>query len=243
VAQQPLPFDDAPPAAAPVTHGLPAVLFARHRRARRYILRVLPDGTLRVTLPRWGTLRDARRFVEESQAWVTRQRAARAAEATVSRVWREGAVVLVDGRPQTLRLEREAGRVTLWCGESRIPLRGEAPPGDLRPLVERWLRARARRDLPPALLDLAARHGLTVAQVSVRNQQSRWGACSRQGRITLNWRLLQVPPFVREYVLLHELMHLRELNHSPRFWRHVARVCPEHRQARHWLRTEGRRLF
>ena len=97
--------------------------------------------------------------------------------------------------------------------------------------------------LPDALRALAASHGVTMTRVSVRNQRSRWGACSSQGAITLNWRLIVVPAFVREYVMLHELMHRRELNHSRRFWRHVAVVCPRYQEARRWLLTEGQRLF
>jgi predicted metal-dependent hydrolase len=79
--------------------------------------------------------------------------------------------------------------------------------------------------------------------VSVRDQQSRWGACSAKGVITLNWRLIRVPAFVREYVLLHELMHRRELNHSRRFWRLVAACCPRHAEARTWLKREGKLLW
>jgi predicted metal-dependent hydrolase len=77
----------------------------------------------------------------------------------------------------------------------------------------------------------------------VRNQKARWGSCSAQGVITLNWRLILVPEFVRDYVMLHELMHRRELNHSRRFWKLVAAVCPRHRDARQWLLTDGQRLF
>ena len=82
-----------------------------------------------------------------------------------------------------------------------------------------------------------------MTRVSIRNQRSRWGSCSRRGTIPLNWRLVQVPPFVREYVLLHELMHRRELNHSARFWRLVAAACPRYVEARRWLRIDGARLF
>jgi predicted metal-dependent hydrolase len=82
-----------------------------------------------------------------------------------------------------------------------------------------------------------------VSRVSIRNQRTRWGACSATGTITLNWRLIQVPDFVREYVLVHELMHRRELNHSRRFWRLVAACCPRLREARTWLRHEGKTLW
>lgn len=239
--QPPLPFPDAE-GATPAT-ATPAIVLVRHRCARRYILRVLPDGTLRVTLPRWGSRREALRFVDDSREWVARQRAAQAGEAAAACRWRVGAAVLVDGEPAVLRVEQRPDGMRLWCGEAHVPLQGPCDPGDLRGPVTRWLRARARRELPAALRALAAQHGLRVRRVSVRNQRSRWGACSRQGSITLNWRLVQVPPDVREYVLLHELMHLRELSHSSRFWRLVARVCPHFQQARRWLREEGTRLF
>ncbi len=170
-------------------------VFVRHRWARRYILRVLDDGTLRVTLPRWGSKREALSFVEQSRPWIDSQRATRIA------------------RPALVHPDEPA------------------------------LRKRALRELPPALRVLAGAHGITVTRISVRNQRSRWGACSATGAITLNWRLILVPDFVREYVMLHELMHRRELNHSERFWRHVRAVCPRHQEARHWLLTDGQRLF
>lgn len=179
-----LPFRESP------------TVFVRHRWARRYILRILDDGTLRVTLPRWGSKREAQAFVHESAPWIARQ--------------------------------RDLKHVTA----SARPRLDETP-----------LRARAAAELPPQLLALAARHDINVARVSIRNQRSRWGACSAKGAITLNWRLILVPAFVREYVMLHELMHRHELNHSRRFWRLVAEVCPLHRDARRWLLSDGQALF
>ena len=169
--------------------------FVRHRSARRYILRVMDDGTVRVTLPRWGSKRDALAFVQTSTVWIEQQRQGKSA------------------RPAVAHPDEPA------------------------------LRARARVELPDALRALAAQHDVTVTRVSVRNQRSRWGACSAQGAITLNWRLVLVPAFVRDYVMLHELMHRRELNHSRLFWRHVAAVCPRYQEARRWLLTEGQQLF
>jgi predicted metal-dependent hydrolase len=180
----------------------PVIVFVRHRRARRYIMRVLTDGTIRVTLPRWGAKREALAFVEANAAWVNDQRA----------------------RRQTTAAAR-------------------TPPSALRPLVEQWYRRKAARELPAMLMSLARAHDISIARVSVRDQRSRWGACSSRGTITLNWRLIQVPNFVREYVLLHELMHRRELNHSRRFWRLVAACCPRHLEARRWLKREGKLLW
>jgi predicted metal-dependent hydrolase len=92
------------------------------------------------------------------------------------------------------------------------------------------------RELPARLLTLASGLDLKVTKVSIRNQRWRWGSCSRNGHICLNWRLVAMPDWVRDYVLLHELMHLKRMDHSPRFWKLVARVCPTFQEARTWLR-------
>jgi predicted metal-dependent hydrolase len=100
-------------------------------------------------------------------------------------------------------------------------------------------RAQARVELPARLRQLAASLGLQVTKVSVRNQRARWGSCGRDGHICLNWRLMLMPAWVREYVLIHELMHLRRLDHSPAYWRLVAAACPAYQDARRWLVANG----
>jgi predicted metal-dependent hydrolase len=87
-------------------------------------------------------------------------------------------------------------------------------------------------------MELAKLHGIEVARVSVRNQRSRWGSCSRRGTISLNWRLIQTPAWVRDYIILHELAHRREMNHSDRFWREVERLCPDYLAAERWLKAQ-----
>ena len=166
--------------------------FIRHPRARRYVIRVRPDGTVRVTVPRWGSRRHAELFAEQQRPWIERQR--------------------------TRALERPAGGPTHT------------------PEALRALRLQAARDLPARLRDLAEHHGLHVSRISVRNQRTRWGSCSPSGHICLNWRLVLMPEAVREYVLIHELMHLRRLDHSRHFWRLVAHACPDYEDARQWLR-------
>ena len=101
------------------------------------------------------------------------------------------------------------------------------------------MQERARRELPPRLLALAARHQLTVRRISIRNQRLRWGSCGRTGHICLNWRLVLMPDEVRDYVLIHELMHLRRMDHSPQFWALVVEACPGHAHAREWLRNNA----
>ena len=126
-----------------------------------------------------------------------------------------------------------------WAEQERTRQLAAARPPD----VERELRTRAGRELPPQLQALARRFGLEVARVSIRGQRSRWGACSAAGHITLNFRLLLMPPDVREYILIHELMHLRQANHSRRFWRLVQEACPAFREAERWLKHHGPSLM
>jgi hypothetical protein len=120
--------------------------------------------------------------------------------------------------------------------------RARATRSDIAPDERRTLQARARADLPARLLELADRHGLTVTRISIRDQRSRWGSCGPTGHICLNWRLVALPDWVRDYVLVHELMHLRRLDHSPAYWGLVEQACPEYRDARGWLRDHGKRF-
>ncbi len=122
-----------------------------------------------------------------------------------------------------------------WVERQRARLLNPAHGAEER----RGLCERARRELPPRLTALAAEHSLSVSRVSVRNQRTRWGSCGRDGHICLNWRLVLMPEWVSEYVMLHELMHLRRMDHSPAYWRFLADACPGYRAARAWLRAHG----
>jgi len=116
-------------------------------------------------------------------------------------------------------------------------------PSNVRADVERDLRDLARERLMARLATLAAELGLSVTKITIRNQRSRWGSCSRKGAIALNFRLVQMPPAVADYVLIHELTHLKQQNHGRRFWRLVEGACPSFRDAERWLRHHGRSLF
>ena len=111
--------------------------------------------------------------------------------------------------------------------------------GDLRPTLESHFLRRAKIELSARAWELAAETGMDVKEVTVRNQRTRWGSCSSGGVISLNWRLIQAPLFVRDYIIFHELMHLREMNHSSRFWARVEEVCPGWRDAERWLKQNG----
>jgi predicted metal-dependent hydrolase len=216
------------------------VEFVRVRRARRYILRVRPGGTLRITIPRGGSRRDAEAFLASHLRWAEQERIRVAAQhAPVE--WRVGDTVLLRGEPTVLRVEHGRRTAMLLVGDQRVRVDDES--GNVRPAVETALRHIAVGELIPRLHQLAREHALTVSRVTIRNQRSRWGSCSRRGAIALNFRLVQMPPSICEYVMLHELMHLRQQNHSRRYWRLVEQVYPDFREAERWLRVEGRSLF
>ena len=208
----------------------------RNPHARRYLLRLRPDGTARVTIPRGGSTEVARQFVERHAAWLERQFQRLQAQPRKPAVWTIGTEILLRG--DAVRIEAgfngESG-ITRFGGE----LIRVSNPADLRSAIEGHLRQLATRELPPRVLELAIRHGLTVRRITVRSQKSRWGSCSRRGTISLNWRLIQTPAFVSDYICLHELTHLRQMNHSPRFWREMERVCPDYPMAERWLKEHS----
>jgi predicted metal-dependent hydrolase len=210
-----------------------AVVIARHRYARRFVLRLTDEQTLRLTVPRGASIASGLEFAARQSGWIARERSRLSTKAAP---WRHGTIVLFRG--ERVPLAVSGGEVT-WSGE-RVPLESLA---DLRQVVQTRMRSIATETLPARCLDLADAHGLKITRVSVRDQRSRWGACSSRRVITLNWRLVQMPARVSDYVILHELMHLRQPNHSLRFWREVATVCPEWRDAERWLRRHGRDIL
>jgi len=215
------------------------LLLVRHARARRYVLRLRPDGTARVTVPRGGSVAEARRFAHRNLAWLEAQLQRPPAAPPTLAEWRPGTEVLFRGELARVEVAVNGHNVVRFGLET---LTTTNLTGNLRPAIERHLRRLAERELPLRVMEFAARHQLSVRRVTVRNQRTRWGSCSRRGTISLNWRLIQTPPFVCDYIILHELMHLREMNHSPRFWHQVEAVCPGFGAAEQWLKQHSRLL-
>jgi hypothetical protein len=212
------------------------IAFVRNPRARRYVLRLRPDGTARVTIPRGGSAVEARRFAERSKGWLERELHRLCTRPTRPKEWLIGTEILFRGEPVKIEagVNGESGRIRLGSDVFKVT----DPAADLRPAIELHLWRLAAKELPPRVLEFAALHESPVRRVTVRNQRSRWGSCSRRGTISLNWRLIQAPPYVRDYIILHELSHL-EMNHSARFWREVERVCPDYKMAERWLKQHS----
>jgi len=213
-----------------------ALVFVRSGRARSYRLTLRKDGVAIATIPVRGTEAGARAFVLEQQDWLARARARHARRPRAAEVWAVGTAVLWRGELTEIRdTGGDKPTVCLAADIFRVP----SLAGDLRSALEKQFTRRARIELPARAWELAAETGAAVKQVTVRNQRSRWGSCSAGGTISLNWRLVQAPEPVRDYIIYHELAHLWEMNHSDRFWARVAQVCPGWREAEHWLKRSG----
>lgn len=216
----------------------PAGLLLRHSlRARTYRLTLRRDGQVVVTVPRRGSESEARNFAAQHGDWIERARARQSRRPRAAAEWIVGTSVLWRGAMTEIRVADAALHPRVCLAADVFPVSTLA--GDLRGALERQFERRARIELPARTWELAAETGTDIRQVTIRNQRSRWGSCSASGTISLNWRLVQAPEFVRDYIIYHELMHRREMNHSNRFWRQVAEVCPGWRDAERWLKQNG----
>lgn len=213
-----------------------AVSIKRNPRARRLILRLDPaSGLPVVTLPARTPLRQADAFLRNNVGWLE-SRLGRAPDAVA---FEDGALFPLRGVP--CRIAHRGGR-----GLVQLEPHGKEPclsvPGDAAHLSRRitdWLTREARRDFEAAVAHYAAESGKSAAGIRIGDAKSRWGSCSSSGVLTFSWRLVLAPPHVLDYLAAHEVAHLAEMNHGPRFWALVARLDPNHGKARAWLKTNG----
>jgi predicted metal-dependent hydrolase len=212
------------------------LLFVHHPRARRYLLRLQADGIARVTIPRRGSLSAARDFASRNIGWLEQQFQRLAQQPKTPVRWEVGKEIHFRG--ELVRIEVHDNQIRFGTEQIEV----SDPAADLKPAIQRLLQKLAQRELPARVMELARLHGIEVTRVSVRNQRTRWGSCSRRGTISLNWRLVMTPAFVRDYIILHELTHRRQMNHSDKFWQEVERLCPDYPAAERWLKQHSKLL-
>ncbi|MCL6250381.1 M48 family metallopeptidase [Altererythrobacter sp. KTW20L] len=218
------------------------VTIRRHTRATRLTMRLAPDGSeVRITLPRWGSTRDAMAFAQERAGWVEAQ-LARIPQALHiapgSRVPYRGQDLLVDWQEKAPRRPRMA--------DDRITLGG--PQDNLAPRLQRWLEREALALLADDLAFYCSRAGEDQPQLRLSRAQRRWGSCTgerKTGRcIRINWRLVMAPDHVRRSVVAHEVAHLVHFDHSPAFHALLGELYEDDIKAADlWLKREGRRLY
>ncbi len=214
------------------------VQLRRHRQARRYTLRI--DAVTRkviLTIPPRGSLKEARDFAQSHGAWI----AAKLKRMPEAAPFMHGIEVPLRGVPHRI-VHRRGMRGTVWTetdgnGNRLLCVAGDPPHLDRR--IADFLKREARRDLESASRRHAANLGVEISHICVRDQSSRWGSCSSAGVLSFSWRLILAPSYVLDYLAAHEVAHLVELNHSPRFWRLVRRLHPGYERAKAWLDSRG----
>jgi predicted metal-dependent hydrolase len=214
------------------------VRLRRHRQARRYTLRI--DAASRevvLTMPPRGSVKEAKEFAQKHGGWI----AARLKRLPEAAPFSHGIEVPLRGVPHRI-VHRRGERGTVWtetdaAGARLLCVAGEA--AHLNRRISDYLKREAQRDLDAASRRYAAELGVTIKRIYVRDQSSRWGSCSNAGVLSFSWRLILAPAYVLDYLAAHEVSHLIELNHSPRFWRLVGRLYPNVERAKVWLDVHG----
>jgi hypothetical protein len=227
-----------------IRFGEHVVAYELRRARRRSIGFVVGAEGLSVSAPRWVGLGDVEAALREKANWILRklheqrERADRVAQARID--WRDGASIPFLGRPVTVRLDPRAAGAMLdaEAGLLRVGLPPAADPAQVRDVVQSWLQRQARRLFEERCGVYAERLDVRITRLSLSSASTRWGSASADGSIRLNWRLVHFALPVIDYVVTHELAHLREMNHGPAFWNVVRSVLPEYERSRSTLRDE-----
>ncbi len=216
------------------------LLVREHGRAKRIILRLPPgEGRAVVSVPPGVALADGLAFAESRREWIARHLERRGAAVpfahgqVIPYRGEEHLVVHVPGQRGTVWREEVGGarRLCVAGAEEHLPRR-----------LTDWLKKQARQELLRSCRHYAQVMEVRFSRLSVRDQKSRWGSCSSRGALNFSWRVILAPPMVLDYLAAHEVAHLREMNHSQRFWRLVAAHCAHWKEAEEWLKRHGAAL-
>jgi predicted metal-dependent hydrolase len=230
-------MDEFPPETLVLASGPTRVEWRRSTRARRVSLRINPTGgTVVVTLPPRATRKAGMALLMGHADWVA-DRLAALPEAVA---FVDGATVPIAGVPHRLRHAPQA-KGGAWILDQELYIAGAADFIARR--TRDFLRQEARRRLGALAMAKAGLIGIMPRRVTVKDTKSRWGSCAPDKSLALSWRLVMAPPFVQDYVVAHEVAHLRHMNHGRQFWALVDDLTPHTRTAIPWLRAEGARLL
>ncbi len=200
------------------------------------VLRLAVDcQAVRLTLPSWLPLKDGLAFVESRRDWLLARLAAQPQQYPLS----DGATIPLHGTPHLIRHAPEARR-GVWVEDGIIHVSG-LPEHLPRRLLD-WLKSEARKEIAAQVISFAEAAGVKPGRISIRDTRSRWGSCNHRGDLSFSWRLVLAPSFVLAYVVAHEVAHMAELNHGPRFWALVSRLISDVAGAKSWLRRHGAEL-
>lgn len=213
------------------------LVFKQDRRAQRIILR-LDYGSSRivVVLPKRTSRQEAKNFVLSNKGWI----AERLDQLPVSVPFAHGETIPFLGTPHRIRYRPNA-RGVVWCEGEEIHVAGHEEHLPRR--VAEWLKIEARREIELRARAKAEQIGKKIKRIRLRDTKSRWGSCSADGELSFSWRLIFAPRHVLDYVVAHEVAHLKEMNHGPRFWRLCREICRSVGTAKEWLEANGTDLY
>lgn len=217
----------------PLLPGLPTVevTLRRSARARRMSLRVSRlDGRVTLSIPTGARESEAMAFLRQQEDWIRKALTGVASGAQVG----PGTQLPVEGRLLTVT-QSQARRLDVTDTAILVP----GDPTGMGPRIAAYLKLRARDRLAAASDHYAGRIGRRYQTLSLRDTRSRWGSCTAQGGLMYSWRLIMAPPAVLDYVAVHEVAHLAQMNHSPAFWAVVADLMPDYARHRRWLKSQG----
>ncbi len=213
------------------------VTWRRSKRARRITLRIdARGGGVVVTLPMRASQSAGRALLARNAGWVADRLAALPERVEVA----AGAAIMLDGRPHVLRHVPD-GRGGAWLEAGALCVSGDA--AHLKRRAEDFLKLEARRRFSEQARAKADAAGVRIARIAVKDTRSRWGSCSPRGVLMFCWRLIMAPPHVQDYVVAHEVAHLRHLNHGPEFWALTDALSPHRAASVAWLHQEGAGLL
>jgi predicted metal-dependent hydrolase len=227
--------------------------YALRRARRRSIGLVIGADGLAVSAPHWVGLAEIEAALQAKSGWVLRklgEQAERQRRLDGLRTdWRDGATLPYLGEPLRIVLDATVDGVRLdadaWppgaagSRRLRVGLPAPAAAAQIRDAVHGWLQARAREWFLPRCRHFEALLGVRMTRLTLSSAATRWGSASADGSIRLHWRLIQLPPASIDYVVAHELAHLREMHHGPAFWATVRAVLPHYEQQRRALREQA----
>ena len=225
-------------------HNLPEYTVRRSPRAKKVRLRVDLDGSVTVVVPARTRITGHDDFVRRHADWVRRQQerfAGLRSQARPLSADGEG-TVQYRGRAVPVTIQPSAdGRISVrYDGEAFTVRRPEiATDEHVRTIFRVWFRQVARPLFEARVMALNEITGYNWQRIRIGEQKTKWGSCSSRGTLSFNWRLLMAPPEILDYVVIHELAHLKEPNHSPAFWALVQQLCPDHKTHRKWLNQHG----
>ena len=214
------------------------------RRQRKSVgMRISPHGLI-VHAPTRITLSQIEQALLSKADWITKKLQDLREHLPDPFHWQDGAELLLLGNAMTLSVQHDprSRAVEYTPGLLNIALPKPEDEAAIARKVIQWYRKEALNDFGRRLQILAARLGITTPDLFLSSARARWGSCNSKREVRLNWRLIQAPPHIINYVICHELAHIKEMNHSPKFWAVVESICPDYKRAEKDLKSLSARL-